>query len=121
MLDYRLRLFQKLCNPLVPLLTKTDTLVTFFSGTNTALEPLQQLSKDHDGEPADLRTFIFHKLSNHPRYPTKINTVFDFLALVVLMSISVMLEKTPRSSGEYVEGLDVFVAFEKYITKQVEL
>ena len=45
------------------------------------------------------------------------------MAMVALMSISVMFEKIPKCGEEYFEGLDVTVciAFEKYITKQVDL
>ena len=70
--------------------------------------------------PGDLYDHICNKLTTHPRYPTSVYTVFDFMALIVLTSLSIMLDVSHRhrATSHYI---DVFYVYESRINRSVSL
>ncbi len=88
-----------------------DTVVTFFPSTHGEInEPPES------GE--ELYRHIHDKLTKHPHYPTQVHTVFDLMALTVLMSSSLVLVAShqQRTSSH---NLDVFYMHEKLVTINV--
>lgn len=92
------------------ILISLDTLLSFFPSNSPSIENIES--------EGDLYHHILDKLTNHPRYPSKVYTVFDLMALIVLMSSSIMLE-TSHASNKSTKNLDVFYMYEKLITKRV--
>lgn len=85
-----------------------DTVVTFFPSNKPTID-------QHDSA-GDLYRHIFDKLTTHPRYPTRVFTVFDLMALIVLMSSSITFD-----TSHHHHNIDVFTSYERLITKNVSL
>lgn len=99
------------------------TVVTFFSGTDIALEDLEEMQPrrndkiDKKADPADVRRHIYERLTNHPRIPTECKTSFDLATVVILSSVSALVGGSARSDEfSSRDDLDVLGRFEEYIS-----
>lgn len=98
------------------------TVVTFFSGTDSALEDLEELQPSRNdkvsekADPADVRRHVYERLTNHPRIPSECKTSFDLATVIVLSSVSALLGGNARSDEFFSrDDLDVLGRFEEYI------
>jgi hypothetical protein len=124
----------------------TDTVVTFFSGTDGVLENLELLkprdknknqgnrfrgeednekksnetNDSRERDPADVRRLIYERLTDHPRIPSECTTCFDLVAVIILSAVTALLGGGTRLPLDHPD-LDVQSLFEEYISKWVRL
>jgi hypothetical protein len=82
------------------------------------LQPRRKHETNGNADPADVRRHIYDRLTNHPRIPSECKTIFDIVAVIVLSSVSALLERSGSAVDEFSrrEDLDVLCRFEEYIS-----